>query len=96
MNKRDKNYIDETKKWFNNAKPNSYIVKELSYFEYNHKKYYVDGRNVVLDYSKEELEMAYFLENTFGSSKQTLYHAIHKSKNQSNNFIFDITYSNLW
>lgn len=69
MNKlevKNENYIDVTEEWLKNAKPNSHKVKEQLFFEYEGKRYDVDGKNVVLDYSKEELEMAYFLENTFG------------------------------
>lgn len=61
-----KNYIDITKEWMENATPNSHIVKDLSYFNHNGIKYYVDGKNVVLDYSNKELEIAIWLENTFG------------------------------
>lgn len=61
-----KNYIDITEKWLKKAKPNSHKVKERKYFEYEGKKYYVDNKNVVLDYSKEELEMAILLEKTLG------------------------------
>lgn len=61
-----KNYIDITEKWLKKAKPNSHKVKEHKYFEYEGKKYYVDNKNVVLDYSKEELEMAILLEKTLG------------------------------
>ncbi len=67
MNKLDvKNYINITKEWLENATPNSHIVKELSYFNHNVIKYYVDGNNVVLDYSSKELKIALRLENTFG------------------------------
>ncbi len=65
MNKLDvKNYINITKEWLENATPNSHIVKELSYFNHNVIKYYVDGNNVVLDYSSKELKIALRLENT--------------------------------
>lgn len=69
MNKldvRNDYYIDVTDKWLMYAKPNSHKVKELNYFLYKGIRYYVDGKNVVLDYSKEELEIAKWLENTFG------------------------------
>ncbi len=67
MNKLDvKNYINITKEWLENATPNSHVVKDLSYFNHNDIKYYVDGKNVVLDYSNKELEIAIWLENTFG------------------------------
>lgn len=59
-------YIDVTDKWLKYAKPNSHKVKELNYFLYKGIRYYVDGKNVVLDYSKGELEIAEWLENTFG------------------------------
>ena len=67
MNKLDvKNYIDITKEWLENATPNSHVVKDLSYFNHNDIKYYVDGKNVVLDYKNKELEIVIWLENTFG------------------------------
>lgn len=66
------NYADVTKKWLNTATPNSHKVKEQPYFDYNCVRYKVDNKNVVLDYSKEELEMAYFLENKFGGEMYML------------------------
>lgn len=69
MNKlkvKNEKYIDVTEEWLKNAKPNSHKVEEQPYFDYQGIRYFVDGKNVVLDYSKEELEMAKWLENTFG------------------------------
>lgn len=67
MNKLDtRNYIDATNEWLKNAKPNILPVKEQLFFEYEGCKYYVDGKNVVLDYSNKELEIAIWLKNTFG------------------------------
>lgn len=66
------NYADVTKKWLNTATPNSHKVKEQPYFDYNCVRYKVDNKNVVLDYSKEELEMAYFLEKKFGGEMYML------------------------
>ena len=60
------NYLDITKEWINNAKPNSHKVKNRHYFEYEKVKYRVDNKNVVLDYSDKEKEVAIWLENTFG------------------------------
>ena len=60
------NYLDITKEWINNAKPNSHKVKNRHYFEYDNIKYRVDNKNVVLDYSDKEKEVAIWLENTFG------------------------------
>lgn len=124
------NYSDITKEWLDNATPDSHEVLDTKYFEASDgTKYYVDGKNVVLDYSDKEKEVAGWLENTFGGelymlprvnnpegistadylfrneywdlkeitgkSKQVLYHAVYKKEKQSNNFIFDITYSDL-
>lgn len=69
MNKLDiktEYYIDVTKECLKNAKPSGLPVKEKLYFEYDSSKYYVDGKNVVMDYSKKELEIAIWLKNTFG------------------------------
>ena len=60
------NYLDITKEWINNSKPNSHKVKNRHYFEYDNIKYRVDNKNVVLDYSDKEKEVAIWLENTFG------------------------------
>lgn len=60
-------YIDVTKEWLENAKPNSHKVRDSYFYISNDKVYIVDGsKNVVLDYSLKELEVANFLENTFG------------------------------
>lgn len=47
--------------------PNSHKIKDAEYFE-NAKgnKYYVDGKNVVLDYSESEKNVANWLKETFG------------------------------
>lgn len=59
MNKLEtKNYVDVTNEWLENVTPNSHIVKEQLYFKHKNKKYLVDNKNVVLDYSKKELEIA--------------------------------------
>lgn len=60
------NYIDVTNKWLKNAKPNSHKVRDLHYYKYKGKKYYVDGKNVVLDYSEKEKQVAHWLKETFG------------------------------
>lgn len=63
---KEQNYIDVTNEWLINATPNSHKVKDRNYFQHNGIKYYVDNKNVVLDYSKKEKEVAKWLENTFG------------------------------
>lgn len=57
---------DVTDYWLKNSIPNTHEVKDRMYFEHNGIKYVVDGKNVVLEYSLKELEIAEWLENTFG------------------------------
>ena len=54
----DLNYEDVTEEWIRRATPNSHKVREQKYFIYNNQKYHVDGKNVVLDYSKKECDRA--------------------------------------
>lgn len=61
------NYNDVTKEWLDNATPNSYKILDAQYFEAGDgTKYHIDGKNVVLDYSDKEKEIAEWLESTFG------------------------------
>lgn len=64
--KQNKNYVDVSKEWFDNATPNTHKVLDRQYFEKDNIKYEVDGKNVVLDYSNIEKEIAEWLEKTFG------------------------------
>ena len=59
-------YTDITKEWLETATPNSHKVEDRQYFEHEGNRYNVDGKNVVLDYSLKEKEIAEWLENTFG------------------------------
>lgn len=61
-----KNYIDVTKEWLDNATPNTHKVKDRYYYRYKGIKYKVYKKEVVLDYSEKEKEIAEWLENTFG------------------------------
>lgn len=122
-------YDDVTQDWLDKAIPNSDKVKDAKYYEHEGIKYNVDGKNVVLDYSKKEKEIAEWLEKTFGgeiymlprinnpknietpdyifkkeywdlkeitgNGKHTLDSALKKKKNQSQNFIFDISLSKM-
>lgn len=122
-------YKDVTKEWLDKATPNSHKVLDRKYFKYDEIKYKVDGKNVVLDYSDKEKEIAIWLENIFGgeifmlprinnpkgietsdylfrnefwdlkeiigNGKHTLDSAIKKKKNQSQNFIFEISSSKM-
>lgn len=65
-NENPNDYVDVTQEWLDNAMPNSHKVKDRQYFEKDGIKYQVDGKNVVLDYSNKEKEVAEWLENTFG------------------------------
>lgn len=60
------NYEDATEKWLSEANPNSHRVKDLNTYIHNGTSYKVDGKNVVLDYSKKERKVAKWLEETFG------------------------------
>lgn len=65
--KEKQNYIDVTREWKESVHPNSHRVRDRNYFEtMDGKRYYVDGKNVVLDYSQKEKEVALWLANTFG------------------------------
>lgn len=63
---KNENFIDVTKEWLDNATPNSHKVEDRQYFEKDGIKYQVHGKDVVLDYSNKEKEIAEWLENTFG------------------------------
>ena len=63
------NYVDVTEEWLNKDISNSHRVLDAKYYQDNDgEKYYVDAYNVVLDYSKHELEAAYWLVNNFGGT----------------------------
>lgn len=63
------NFIDVTKEWIGSKKIHRGNIYEATYYETNDKKrYYVDGKNVVLDYSYKELEVAKWLIDTFGGT----------------------------
>lgn len=125
---KERSYEDITEKCFNN-KYKKYYVIDVKYFCVGKKKYFVDGKRVVLDYSDKEKEIAKWLGKTFGrkiymlprinepegiqtadylfkgkywdlksisgKSNQVLYHSIYKKKTQSNNFICDVSTSEL-
>lgn len=59
-------YTDATKAWYEEATPNSHPVSDLQELAIDGNTYRVDGRNVVLDYSAHEKEIAELLEKEFG------------------------------
>lgn len=65
-NSSKESYQNVTQEWLENANPNDHQVLDANYFISNKEKYIVDNKNVVLDYSKKEKEVAEWLENTFG------------------------------
>lgn len=67
QSKTKKNHIDITSEWIKNKRPNSHKVIDRNYFKDDYGNIYrVDNKNVVLDYSDKEKEIAIWLENTFG------------------------------
>lgn len=65
--KNSKNYRNITKSFMKKSTPNSHKKKDAEYFEdAKGNKYYVDGKNVVLDYSESEKNVANWLKETFG------------------------------
>lgn len=59
-------YVDVTKNWYEEAKPNSHVVQDLQEYSVNGVTYKVGGTSVVLDYSHHEKEIAELLEKEFG------------------------------
>lgn len=43
-------------------------VELAKYYEYEDKKYYPDGKNVIFDFSQKEYEIAVWLSKTFNES----------------------------
>lgn len=62
-----KNSKNITKSFIKKSTPNSHEVKDAKYYEdAEGNKYYVDGKNVVIDYSVSEKNVANWLKETFG------------------------------
>lgn len=57
-------YTSVKAEWLKNYKEPR--VEEANYWEYNGTKYFVDGKNVVLDYSAKENKIAHQIANMFG------------------------------
>lgn len=57
---------------FNSAKPNEGQVENQDFFEYNRKKYFIDGHNVVYKHDEREIEVAKLLNKTFGGEVKIL------------------------
>lgn len=60
---------DVTKEWIDNAKPNQgKIINRNYYVDKKGNKYVVDGKNVVLDPSDDEIDTAKFIHRTLGGN----------------------------
>ena len=65
--KNSKNSRNITKSFIRKSTSNSHEVKDAKYYEdAKGNKYYVDGKNVVIDYSVSEKNVANWLKETFG------------------------------
>ncbi len=58
---KERNYEDITNIYEKNLKLNKGKVYDAKYYEHHGKKYYVDGKKVVLDYTPKEKEVGIFL-----------------------------------
>lgn len=59
-------FVDVTKNWYPNAKPDSHSVQDLDEYVVNGVTYRVDGRNVQLQYTPHEKEIAELLAREVG------------------------------
>lgn len=125
----NKSYISVKDKWLSNVEPSKAKVTEMNSWEHNGQKYQVDGKHVVLDYSRKEKEVGEWLSKTFGkhvkmaprvnfpekipspdylvdglkfdlkeitgSGKGVVDGNLRKTKQQSENIVFDVTRTKL-
>ena len=62
-------YNDVTDEWLNNAKPNTgKVINRNYYIDTNGNKYEIDNKNVVFDPSPDEIELANWVNKTFGGN----------------------------
>lgn len=66
----NKSYISVKDKWLSNVDPRKAKISEMNFWEHNGQKYQVDGKHVVLDYSKREKEVGEWLSKLFGKHVQ--------------------------
>ena len=64
--KRIQGFKDATNEWKKTATQDSHEIEELCKYEIGGSIYNVDGKNVVLDYSKKEKQVAELLKKEFG------------------------------
>ncbi len=66
----NKSYVSVKEKWLSNVDPSKAKVSEMNSWEHNGHKYQVDGKHVVLDYSRKEKEVGEWLSKLFGKHVQ--------------------------
>ena len=60
-------FYDATNEWIENAQPgNGKVIYNNKLIDIDGNSYEVDGKNVIMDASDEEIQTAYFLKDTFG------------------------------
>lgn len=88
-------YTDVTNNWIENADPNSHKILDAEYFVFEKNKYKVDGKNVILDYSKKEKEVAEWLESTLGGELYMIPRINNPSGIQTADYLFKNEYWDL-
>ncbi|MBO5142705.1 MAG: hypothetical protein J6J11_01705 [Treponema sp.] len=82
------NYIDVTNEWLEKTTPNSHKVVERQFVEVDETKYLVDGKNVLLDYSKKEKEVAEWLESVLGGEIEILPRIVYPQNIKTPDYLF--------
>lgn len=59
-------YLSVKEKWLDKANAHNAKASDKTFWNYNGKRFVVDGRNVVLDYSQKEKEVANWISKTLG------------------------------
>nr|DAT82948.1 MAG TPA: minor capsid protein [Caudoviricetes sp.] len=85
----NKSYVSVKEKWLSNVDPSKAKVSEMNFWEHNGQKYYVDGKHVVLDYSRKEKEVGEWLSKTFGKHVQMAPRVNYPEKIPSPDYLVD-------
>lgn len=89
VKKKSKPYTDITSKWKPVDPSQSKIVKDLSEWTYNGETYKVDGKHVVLDYSKHEKEVADLLAKKYGKDVRMVPRVTKPEKVKTPDYLID-------
>lgn len=68
----DKAYVSDKRSWQKKYSSKSAVVQDSNYWSANGKKYTVNDKTVVLDYSKEEKNMAQLLSKKLGAKVEMI------------------------